>query len=68
MTAETESLGELYQQITGESVVTESQGEEPSRDPIEETDADLERDVQAVTRNDGLGEAVEGGESAEQIA
>jgi hypothetical protein len=63
----TEALGELYQEITGEESVTESQEEEPSREAISDQDADLENEVQDLAQKDGLSGAVEGAET-EQAA
>lgn len=60
MSAETDNLRELYLNVAGEETVTEVQAEEPSRDPIDATEIELEAEVQAFTREDGLGDALEG--------
>jgi division protein CdvB (Snf7/Vps24/ESCRT-III family) len=59
MSTKTESLRDLYMDITGEEATTEPQQESPSHDPIEEQDADLERSLSTVTREDGLEDAVD---------
>jgi hypothetical protein len=63
-----DSLAELYQEITGEESVTESQVEEPSREPIGDRDRAIEREVADLARNDGLAEAVDGTETSEGAA
>ena len=65
MSSKTASLQELYMEVTDETVLTESQKEEPSRDPIEETVADIERQVSAAAREDGLDDAVGGAETGD---
>ena len=59
MSTKTESLRDLYMDVTGEEAITEPQQESPSHDPIEDQDADLERSLSAVTREDGLTDAVD---------
>jgi hypothetical protein len=59
MSAKTESLRDLYVDITGEETVTEPQQETPSHDTVEGQAADLQRELSAVTRGDGLGDAVD---------
>jgi len=62
MSADTDSLRELYVDVAGEEVLTESQEEEPSHDPIESPEAELGAEVSAVARQDGLEDAVQGAE------
>ena len=59
MSAKTETLRDLYLDVTGEETITEPQKEGPSHEPIEERDADLERKVSTFAREDGLDDVVE---------
>ena len=67
MSAETDSLQELYREVTDETVLTEAQEETPSRDPVEEEDVALRRDASAVAVNDGLEDALEGVEPTAEV-
>lgn len=67
MRSDTEALRDIFLDVAGEGVVTESQAEEPSRDPIEERDAELEAEVSGMTREDGLEDAVDGAFSRSNI-
>lgn len=60
MSTDTADLRQLYLDVAGEETVTESQEEEPSHDPIEESEFELEAEVQAFTTQDGLDDALEG--------
>jgi len=62
MSVDTDSLRELYIDVAGEEVLTESQQEDPSHDPIGRSEAELEADVSALVRRDGLDDAVQGAE------
>lgn len=66
MAAETDSLRELYLDVAGDETLTDSQEESPSHAPIEETETELERMVSDVLRDDGLADAVDGSEGADQ--
>lgn len=59
MSAKTDSLRDIYLDVAGEETITERQQEDPSRDPIEGSVADLEREVRESARQDGLDEAVD---------
>lgn len=56
MSSDTDDLRELFVEVTDEETVTEQRREGPSRDPIEEDDAEI---VAAATE-DGLDDAVAG--------
>lgn len=56
MSSETDSLREIFLDVSEDGTVTERQEEEPSRDPI---DADLEAELAGVTQGDGLEDAVD---------
>ena len=60
MSTRTESLRNLYLEVTGEETITETQEEEPSRDPIGEGETELEQEVSTLLREDGLDDAVDG--------
>lgn len=62
MSTDTDSLRDLYLDVTGEEEVTETQEEEPSHDPIESTEAAM-AEVWDVVRRDGLDDAVAGAET-----
>jgi hypothetical protein len=62
MPTDTDSLRDLYLDVTGEEEVTETQEEEPSHDPIESTEAAM-AEVWDVVRRDGLDDAVAGAET-----
>ncbi len=64
MSSKTASLQELYMEVTDETVLTESQEEGPSRDPIEDSVADIEQQVSQAAREDGLDDAVKGAENS----
>jgi hypothetical protein len=59
MSASTESLTELYLEVTGEATIREPQQETPSHDPIGDSEAELERDVSIMAQENGLDDAVE---------
>lgn len=65
MSAETESLRELYRNVADDEVLTDAQEEDPSRDPIDETVKELEETVSEVTQQSGLTGALEGGEETD---
>ena len=65
MTEKTDSLRDLYLEITSEETLTEHQREDHSRAPIEAEDAAVDEVVADVARQDGLDEAVEGVETVE---
>lgn len=60
MSTKTESLRDLYLDVAGEETITESQQEEPSHDPIEAGETELEAKVSEFVREDGLEDAVDG--------
>jgi len=62
MLTETDSLRELYLDVTGEEAVTETQAEEPSHDPIESPETAMAA-VSDIVQRDGLGDAVAGTET-----
>jgi len=62
MSADTDALRDLYLDVTGTETVTETQAEEPSRDPIEGPEAEVGTTVSDVVRQDGLEDAVAGAE------
>lgn len=62
MSTSTESLRNLYLDVVGGETITESQHEEPSHGPIEEGESELEAEVSAFLREDGLDDAVDGAE------
>lgn len=68
MSTKTDSLRELYLDITGEGTITESQEESPSRAPVEEEEAELERELSEFLQRDGLTDAVEGAENGDASA
>ena len=62
MSTDTESLRDIYLDVAGEETITESQEEEPSHDPIEEGESELEAEISSMLREDGLDDAVDGAE------
>lgn len=60
MSAKTDTLRELYLDVAGAETITESQEEEPSREPIDGETAAIEADVSNSVREDGLADALEG--------
>lgn len=60
----TEALSDLFVEVTGEECTTESQVEEPSRDPIDEAVERVEERA-ANAGEDGLSDAVDGAEVAD---
>lgn len=62
MSTDTDSLRDLYLDVTGEEEVTETQAEEPSHDPIEDDETAM-AEVSDVVRRDGLEDAVAGAET-----
>lgn len=60
MSVDTDSLRELYIDVAGEEVLTELQQEDPAHDPIGRAEAELEAEVSALVRQDGLDDAVRG--------
>ena len=62
MPTDTDSLRDLYLDVTGEEGVTETQEEEPSHDPIEGPETGMTA-VSDLVRHDGLEDAVAGAET-----
>jgi len=62
MSTDTDSLRDLYLDVTGEEGVTETQEEEPSHDPIEGPETPM-TEVSDVVQRDGLEDAVAGAET-----
>lgn len=62
MSTDTDSLRDLYLDVTGKEEVTETQAEEPSHDPIEDDETAM-AEVSDVVRRDGLEDAVAGAET-----
>ncbi|MFT4949659.1 MAG: hypothetical protein ACI9CA_001800 [Natronomonas sp.] len=62
MAVDTDSLRDLYIDVTGEKAVTERQAEEPSHDPIEGEEGSMAA-VSDILRRDGLEDAVAGAET-----
>lgn len=60
MTDKTDDLRDIFLDVADEETLTEHQEEGPSRDPIEDSDAELEAAVVRSTREDGLDDAVDG--------
>ena len=60
MTQKTDDLTDIFLDVADGETLTERQQEGPSRDPIEESDAELEASVVRSTREDGLDDAVDG--------
>ena len=65
MSTDVDSLKEVYLNVAGDAPVIEQQQEEPSRDPVDTTQADLEEEVSAFAREHGLDDALEGLEAGE---
>ncbi|ERG87919.1 MAG: hypothetical protein J07HX5_00060 [halophilic archaeon J07HX5] len=65
MQEKTDTLRELYLEITDEETLTEPQEESPSRAPVESVDAAVDEDVADIARHDGLDDAVEDLEAVE---
>lgn len=59
MSSESDPLREIFLDVSEDGTLTERQEEGPSRDPIEDADAELEAAVSGMTREDGLEEAVD---------
>ena len=62
MSVDTDELRDLYVDVAGTETVTEPQAEDPPRTPIEGREAELEREVSAFAREDGLDDAIQGAE------
>jgi len=62
MSTDTDTLRELYLDVTGEEAVTETRAEEPSHGPIESPETAMAA-VSDVVRRDGLEDAVAGAET-----
>lgn len=60
MSTQTDKLRDIFVEVAGEETVTDEQAEEPSREPVEEGDAELAAEAVEATRDDGLGDAVDG--------
>ena len=58
MSTKTDSLREIYLNVADDETVTERKRDGPSHDPIEGDVAELERELEETTRQDGLEEAV----------
>ncbi len=65
MSADTDTLREIYMEVAEEPTVVERQEEEPSREPIEASESQLEAEVSSFARQHGLDDALEGVEAAE---
>lgn len=63
MAVKTDSLRDLYLDITETGTVTERQQEAPSHAPMEAQELKLEETVSAFVKDDGLSDAVEGTEA-----
>lgn len=59
MSAETESLRDLYLDVAGEAMITETQEEGHSHAPLDD-ESEVGAEVSAVIREDGLKDAVDG--------
>lgn len=59
MRKKTDTLRELYLEITDEETLTEPQEESPSRVPVDSVDAAVDEVVADIARHDGLDDAVE---------
>lgn len=62
MATNTQSLRDLFLEVTDNETITESQEEGPSRDPIGASEAAVGEEVSTFLQEDGLDDAVEGAE------
>lgn len=62
MSSETEQLRDIFLDVAGEETVTERQVEEPSREPVDQREAELAAEAVEMGRDDGLADAVAGAE------
>jgi hypothetical protein len=62
MSTDTDTLRELYLDVTGEEAVTETRAEESSHGPIESPETAMAA-VSDIVQRDGLGDAVAGTET-----
>lgn len=60
----TEDLRDIARSVAGDATVTETQAETPSHDPVDEEASRLV-EAAAAANEDGLEEAIEGGETAD---
>jgi len=65
MSTEKGTLRELYLDITGGEMLTESQEESPSHDPISGSETELQRTVIDAIRHEGLSDAVADSEKSD---
>ncbi len=63
MSAKTDSLKDIFINVAGDETLTESQEEDPSREPMDERDQSVENQVITAAKDDGLEDAVDGIES-----
>jgi hypothetical protein len=59
MSSKTGDLRDLYLDVTDEETITEPMEQGPSRDPIGSREAEIEREVSTLVKEDGLDDAVE---------
>lgn len=60
MSDNTDTLRDIFLDVSDETTLTETQDEGPSREPIGRTEAEMEQKLSGLTRADGLDEAVDG--------
>ncbi len=63
MTTDTDTLSDLFVDVTGSEETTIQREEEPSRDPIEEEEAEIAEAAASAAQNQGLTDAVAGAEA-----
>lgn len=63
MSSKAADLKDIYLNIAGDRPLTEPQQEDPSHDPIDEPDYEVEQTVHGLVKNDGLKDAVDGFEA-----
>lgn len=68
MAANTDHLRDIFLDVADEETLTERQQEEPSRDPIDAGDAEMENEIWSATIDDGLEDAVDSGFAESDIA
>lgn len=59
MSTKTDDLKQIFMDVSDEATFTERQEEGPSRDPISDREAEIEAEVSAFAREDGLDDAVD---------
>lgn len=63
MASKAHELKQLYIDIAGDSPITEPQQEDPSHDPIDKPEYEVEETIRGLIKDDGLGDAVDGFET-----